>query len=59
MLNDLAEFIEIESVLGEPEENAPFGKENARALALFLEKAAAYGLKTGSDGGYAGWAEYG
>ncbi len=59
MLNDLAEFIEIESVLGEPEENAPFGRENARALALFLEKAAAYGLKTGSDGGYAGWAEYG
>ncbi|MBQ7227640.1 MAG: Sapep family Mn(2+)-dependent dipeptidase [Clostridia bacterium] len=59
MINDLKEFIAIKSVLGEPAEGAPFGKENSEALRLFLDKAESYGLKVGNDDGYAGWAEYG
>ncbi len=59
MFEDLEKLIAVESVLGEPEDGAPFGRKNAEALDAFLEIAASYGLKTGRDGGYAGWAEYG
>ncbi len=59
MFEDLEKLIAIESVLSAPCEGAPFGKNIAEALGTFLEIAASYGLKTGRDGGYAGWAEYG
>ena len=59
MLNDLSKLIAINSIYGDPAENAPFGKANREVLEKFLEIAAGYGLKTGCDGGYAGWAEYG
>ena len=59
MINDLKEFIEIYSIKSEPEKNAPFGKKLRTALDLFLSKAKEYGLATGEDAGYYGWAEYG
>lgn len=59
MLNDLAALVAVPSVASEPAPDAPFGAENRRALDLFLARAAALGLRTGNDDGYAGWAEYG
>lgn len=59
MINDLKELIAINSVAGKPEPRAPFGSGPRRALDWFLTKAASYGLKTGEDEGYCGWAEYG
>lgn len=59
MLNDLAEIISIKSVLGEPQEGAPFGIECRKALDWFLNKAQSYGFKTCDMDGYCGYAEYG
>lgn len=59
MLNDLAELIAIESVMGEPAPRAPFGTGPRAALDWFLAKAKSFGLKTGELDGYCGWAEYG
>lgn len=59
MLDDLKELIAIESVLGEPADNAPFGPGPRAALDWFLAKAASYGLSVGELDGYCGWAEYG
>lgn len=59
MLNDLAKLVAINSIYDTPAENAPFGKANRAALDAFLAIAAEYGLTIASDGGYAGWAEYG
>ena len=59
MLNDLAEIIEIPSVLGEAKEGAPFGIECRRALDWFLAKAESYGFRTCNMDGYCGYAEYG
>lgn len=59
MLNDLKELVAIESVLGTPEQNAPFGAGPRAALDWFLARAASYGLTTGELDGYCGWAEYG
>ena len=59
MINDLKELVAIDSTLSDASDNAPFGNGARAALDLFLERASAYGLKTGDDGGYCGWAEYG
>lgn len=59
MINDLKEIIAVNSVLGEKKAGAPFGAGPRAALDWFLAKSASYGLKTGEDEGYAGWAEYG
>lgn len=59
MLNDLAEIIKIQSVLSEPTLGAPFGENCKAALDWFLLKAKSYGLETGSDDGYYGWAQVG
>ncbi|MBR6788392.1 MAG: Sapep family Mn(2+)-dependent dipeptidase [Clostridia bacterium] len=59
MINDLKDFIAINSVASEPTDGAPFGSEIKRAFDLFLEKAKSYGLRVGSDDGYAVWCEYG
>ncbi len=59
MLNDLKALIQIPSVSCEGESGAPFGAECKRALDVFLEIAKSYGLKTGNENGYCGWAEYG
>ena len=59
MLNDLKEIIAIDSVYGEPQENAPFGVKARAALDWFLKKSAEFGFKTGESDGYCGWAEIG
>lgn len=59
MTDDLAALIAVPSVASAPAPDAPFGAENRRALDAFLRISRSLGLKTGSDGGYAGWAEYG
>ncbi|MDR2201210.1 MAG: Sapep family Mn(2+)-dependent dipeptidase [Clostridiales bacterium] len=59
ILEDLKELLQIESVKGEPEPDAPYGKGPKAALDWFLKKAAAYGLKTGSLDNRCGWAETG
>ncbi len=59
MLNDLAEIISIKSVLGEPQEGAPFGIECKKALDWFLDKANSFGFRTCNMDGYCGYAEYG
>ena len=59
MTDDLAALIAVPSVAAPPAPDAPFGAENRRALDAFLRLSRSLGLKTGSDGGYAGWAEYG
>lgn len=59
MLNDLKKLIAVQSVMGEPEEGAPFGVGPRAALDCFLNMAAAYGMKTKNENGYCGWAEIG
>lgn len=59
MLNDLAEIIEIESVLGEADENAPFGEGPRKALDWFLAKGKEYGMAVKDYDGYCGHAEIG
>ncbi len=60
MIKDLTEIVAIPSVESEPSgDNAPFGTEVRRALDWFLDKAKSYGLKTGENKGYYGWADYG
>ena len=54
MLKDLASLIEIPSVLGEKEVDAPFGKEPKRALLKMLEIAERDGFKTNNIDNYAG-----
>lgn len=59
MLNDLKELIAVKSVMGNPQEGAPFGEGPRTALDKFLEIAAGYGLRTHNENGYCGWAELG
>ena len=59
MINDLARLIEIDTSAAPAENGAPFGKNNRKALDLFVRIAQGYGLRTGTDEGYAAWAEYG
>lgn len=59
MLNDLKKLMEIESVMGEPHEGAPFGAGPRAALDCFLSIASSYGMKVHNENGYCGWAEIG
>ena len=54
MLKDLASLIEIPSVSGEKENDAPFGKEPKRALMKMFEIAERDGFKTNNVDNYAG-----
>lgn len=58
-LKDLAAQVAINSERGETEPGFPFGKEPARALKLFLDRAAEDGFKIDSVDNYAGVVEYG
>ena len=58
MKNTLAEFIEIPSVKGTPETNAPFGKYPALALHKALDICQSFGFKTENIDNYAGHADF-
>ncbi|HEY8424276.1 MAG TPA: Sapep family Mn(2+)-dependent dipeptidase [Clostridia bacterium] len=58
-LKTLIDFVKIESVKGEPAENAPFGIKIRQALDFILDKAKSFGLTTRDFDGYAGEIEYG
>ncbi len=58
-IQDLNELVSIESVLDTPTENAPFGKENKRALEVFLSKAKEFGFETINYDNYGGEIYYG
>lgn len=53
----LGELVSVRSVMDKPSENAPFGKEAARALELTLKKCGEYGLITENTDNYAGSAD--
>lgn len=53
-LKFLEKLIKIPSVEGVPQENAPFGKDVANALSLFLEEAQRLGFQVKNYDGYAG-----
>lgn len=53
MSAELAELIKIPSVMSDPCENAPFGKENAKALAKALEICERHGFYTHNCDNYA------
>ena len=57
MLNILSKLIEIRSVQGDPEENAPFGAEPKRALQLMLDFCEEYGFQIDNVDNYAGSAD--
>ena len=59
MLKDLETLVSFNSVEGEPEENAPFGKVPAACLDKALEMAEGYGFKTKNVDHYAGYVEMG
>ncbi|HEY8443864.1 MAG TPA: Sapep family Mn(2+)-dependent dipeptidase [Clostridia bacterium] len=58
-LQTLIDFVKIESVKGEPQENAPFGSKVRQALDFILEKGKSFGFTTRDIDGYAGEIEYG
>ena len=58
-VKDLAAIVAINSERGETEAGYPFGKEPARALAAFLERAAEDGFATDNVDNYAGTVSYG
>lgn len=57
MISDLRTLVEIPSVMGEAEENAPFGRYPAKALAAALEICAREGFYVRNIGNYIGTAE--
>lgn len=57
MISDLARLIKIPSVMGEAEENAPFGKFPAEALAEALDICKAAGFSVKNIGNYIGTAD--
>lgn len=59
ILKDLKNLLKIQSVLSEPEEGMPFGKENYRALKYMLDLGEKNGFKTKNVDGYAGHIEWG
>lgn len=58
-IKNLGELIAIESVEGEAEHDAPFGKNVKRALTWFLSLAESFGFKTVNYDNYAGEIVYG
>lgn len=59
LLERTRELIRIPSVESEPEEGAPFGRENRRALDFTLELAREAGMRTRNLEGFVGYAEFG
>ncbi|HHW90386.1 MAG TPA: M20 family metallopeptidase [Clostridiales bacterium] len=59
VIKTLTDFVKIESVKSDPQENAPFGLKIREALDFILNAAQSFGLKTNDLGGYAGEIEYG
>lgn len=58
MLEVLARLVAVPSVKGEPQQNAPFGREPLRALELMHEICSGYGFETAICENAAGSAEY-
>lgn len=58
MINDLRKLAEIPSVMGDPQEGCPFGREPARALGTALELCQRYGLHTRNVDNYVGTADF-
>lgn len=58
MISDLARLVKIPSVMGEAEENAPFGKYPAAALAEALDVCSEAGLSVKNIGNYIGTADF-
>jgi succinyl-diaminopimelate desuccinylase len=59
LIEDLRTMLRIPSIEGEPEPNAPFGKECRKALDLALSLGEAWGMRTRDVEGFAGHAEFG
>ncbi len=59
LLSDFVSMLQIPSLESEAEPNAPFGRENRRALDLALKMADDYGFTTKDIEGYCGYAEVG
>lgn len=59
VIKTLTDFVKIESVKGEPQDNAPFGPKIRQALDFILDKAKSFGLTTRDLDGYVGEIEYG
>lgn len=59
ILSAIQESVAIDSVKGEPEENAPYGTGPKKALDHALKLGEKLGFRTGSIGNRVGWIEYG
>lgn len=59
LIQTLEKLIRIQSEKGEASEQAPFGPGPLEALEKFLAEGERLGFRTGRDGGYAGWVEFG
>lgn len=59
ILNAVRESVAIDSIKGEPEEGAPYGRGPKAALDHALALGEKLGFKTGSVGDKVGWVEYG
>src|SRR5579862_6358738 len=59
LLADYRAMLQIPSLEGPAEPNAPFGKENRKALDLALSLSQKYGMRTKDLDGYIGYAEIG
>ena len=58
-ISSLLSLLSVDSVQGEPQDGAPFGKGTREALDRFLALASSMGLRTQVIDGYCGWAEIG
>ena len=59
LLAELAALIQIPSVVSEPEDGAPYGREPLRCLEHMLALCERLGLRTGKMDNRVGWCEYG
>lgn len=59
LLDDTIRMLQIPSIQGQPEENAPYGKENREALDLALSLSQGFGMSTTDLEGHIGYAEFG
>jgi succinyl-diaminopimelate desuccinylase len=59
LLADTLAMLRIPSLESDPEQNAPYGRENRRALDLALSRAQDFGMKTTDLEGHLGYADFG
>jgi len=59
LLDDTIRMLQVPSIQGDPEPNAPYGKENRAALDLALRISDGFGMKTTDLEGHIGYAEFG